>query len=534
MRNKLIISALLFLSACLLSIPWLLPHSGLVLLIAFFPLLLAEELALQLKIKRFALYHYGCFVLWNAFTTFWVCNATVGGGLFAIFANAFQMSLIFGLFHYSRRKLGGVLPYILLAAAWVAWERFYHSAEISWPWLTLGNAFAGTTTLVQWYEWTGAIGGSLWVWLANLGLYGLFITLSTGSCHSWTKLAKICSVAALTLLIFGPIALSLMLYHREEDKGEEIEVLIGQPNLDPYHKFESMSQAQQTELLLSIYESELKAEDSLLIIAPETFTSDIVIGDIHSSPTVQRFSEFLSKYPGSELLFGASTYSIVREESAPSPLARPYGGAWLESHNSALLMDSRDSIQLHQKSKLVVAVEQTPYPKIFVPLENFICQTFGLQGPLMGRCVGAESPTVLQYRDSIPFGCAVCYESIYGEYCSEYVRKGARFLTVITNDAWWGDTPGYRQHCNYSRLRAIETRRDIARCGNTGISCIINSKGDIVTSGPWWEEFVMRSKLQIHDKETLFVRHGDLCGRVCTLVFLLMLLLLVAKMVKRS
>ena len=95
----------------------------------------------------------------------------------------------------------------------------------------------------------------------------------------------------------------------------------------------------------------------------------------------------------------------------------------------------------------------------------------------MGRCEGQGDPAeVLHFRDSIAIGCAVCYESIYGEFCTDYVRKGARAMTVITNDAWWGDTPGHRQHCNYSRLRAIELRREIARCGNTGISCIIDGR----------------------------------------------------------
>ena len=103
MRNRLLIWGLSLLSGVLLSIPWLVPHTGWVVLFAFIPLLIAEEAATRLKLKGFWWCHYCAFVLWNVLTTFWVCNATVGGGIFAIMANSLQMSVVFGLFHFSRR-----------------------------------------------------------------------------------------------------------------------------------------------------------------------------------------------------------------------------------------------------------------------------------------------------------------------------------------------------------------------------------------------------------------------------------------------
>ena len=143
----------------------------------------------------------------------------------------------------------------------------------------------------------------------------------------------------------------------------------------------------------------------------------------------------------------------------------------------------------------------------------------------MGRDSGQDEINCLNFGD-VPIGCAVCYESVYGEYCADYVRKGAKAMAVITNDAWWGDTPGYKQHFNYSRLRAIELRRDFARCGNTGISAFIDQRGDVVERGPWWEPAVLTGELNLSSAETAFVRYGDIVGRVCTLCFLLLLALL--------
>ena len=129
-RNNRLLWGLTIASAILMSIPYLIPHCGPFALIGLVPLLCMDRIATLGGTRRVWIYHYCCFVLWNAITTFWVCNATVGGGIFAIFANAFQMSLIFGLFRLSKKKFSGALPYIFLMVMWIAWERFYFDAEI--------------------------------------------------------------------------------------------------------------------------------------------------------------------------------------------------------------------------------------------------------------------------------------------------------------------------------------------------------------------------------------------------------------------
>ena len=139
--------------AVLMSVPFIVPHTGFLALAGFLPLLMMDRIATMNGTRHFWAWHYLSFVLWNAFTTFWVCNATVGGGIFAVLANSFQMSVIFGLFRFSRKRFTGALPYVFLAAAWIAWERAYFDVDISWPWLVLGNAFAGSVKSVQWYEY---------------------------------------------------------------------------------------------------------------------------------------------------------------------------------------------------------------------------------------------------------------------------------------------------------------------------------------------------------------------------------------------
>ena len=531
-KENILIWSLILLFVVMMSLPYIVPGTGLMALFGIIPLLCMERIASILGKKHIWIYHYSAFVLWNAATTFWVCNATIGGGLFAIFANALQMSLVFGLFRMSRKRFSGALPYIFLMVTWIAWERFYFDAEISWPWLVLGNSFARTTWAIQWYEFTGSLGGSLWIWVSNLSLFGLMTSMSSGRWGEWNIKARIAAITGILALFIIPPVVSSSIGKQYQasmnDSGRQLEVLIIQPNIDPYNKFQAMTQEQQNAILLDYAEKSLeqRKNDStatpLLVLAPETFTRDIIPGEYQRSRTWRRFTGFLKDYPNVNILFGASSYDYIESTEAPSSTARKLGdNLWVESHNSALITDGTLRTEIFHKSKLVVGVEHTPYPAIF-------CKIDDLLGGVMGRCVGQEEISLLNVEsidgNRIPVGCAVCYESVYGEYYTDYIRKGAEAMTIITNDAWWGDTPGYRQHLSYASLRAIETRRAIARCANTGISAIISPSGEIIQPTPWWEPAVIKSQIPLRNDLTFYVIHGDIVGRICTFLFWMLLL----------
>ena len=539
-KENILIWGLVLLFAAMMSVPFLVPHTGFLALMGIVPLLCMDRIATMLEKKHIWVYHYSAFVIWNAVTTFWVCNATIGGGIFAVLANSLQMSTIFGLFRLSKKKFTGSLPYIFLMVTWIAWERFYFDAEISWPWLVLGNSFARTTWAVQWYEFTGSLGGSLWIWLCNLGIFGLLVSLSDGRWNTWNIKAKAASISGMAVLLAVPPVASAIIgkeYKNAMQAEEQLEVLIIQPNIDPYQKFQAMTQSQQNAILEDMiirnlaYRRNDTTASPLLIITPETFTNDIIVGQYERSRTWRRFTTLLKDYPNVSMLFGASSYDYIRSAEAPSYTARNVDeGLWVESHNSALMIDGSARTEIFHKSKLVVAVEHTPYPRIFCPIDDLI-------GGVMGRCVGQDGISLLNVRDtdgkSVPVGCAVCYESVYGEYYSDYIRKGARAMTIITNDAWWGDTPGYRQHLSYASLRAIETRRSIARCANTGISAVISPSGEILQPTPWWEQAVIKSHIPLRDDITFFVSHGDITGRVCSFIHWLLLLALIVRFATR-
>lgn len=142
-------------------------------------------------------------------------------------------------------------------------------------------------------------------------------------------------------------------------------------------------------------------------------------------------------------------------------------------------------------------------------------------GPLaidLGGTVGGygtqEERSVFAHSENSNWSGApvICYESVYGEYVSEYVRNGAGAIFIITNDAWWSDSPGYKQHLQYASLRAIETRRSIARSANTGISAFFNQKGEILQKSGWWVQAALRDQVRFNQEQTFYTRHGEYIG----------------------
>jgi apolipoprotein N-acyltransferase len=229
------------------------------------------------------------------------------------------------------------------------------------------------------------------------------------------------------------------------------------------------------------------------------------------------------KYPRLNVLIGASTEKLYEQGEKVSVTARILRSSgdyaeYYDSYNTALQLDFTGKIQLYHKSKLVPGVEKMPWPALFKYIEKFAINLGGTSGSLgmQDNRVAFHTP-----NGQHASGPIVCYESIYGEYVGEYVKQGADFLAIITNDGWWGDTPGYKQHLAYATMRAIETRRSIVRSANTGISAIINQKGEIVTNTNWWQEATIKATINTNNQLTFYTKFGDYLGVTAIAIALL-------------
>ena len=164
-----------------------------------------------------------------------------------------------------------------------------------------------------------------------------------------------------------------------------------------------------------------------------------------------------------------------------------------------------------------------PYKKLLSPIIGSILLDFG--GTVATRGV-QDNRTNFKSNENVIVAPIICYESIYGSFITEYVRNGAQFLAVISNDAWWGNTEGHRQLLSYSRLRAIENRRAIARSANTGVSAFINKNGEIVKKINYNEKGILIGNVGLETKLTFYAKYGDYIARIALLMFILTTLFL--------
>ena len=505
------------LSGLLLTFGW--PANGLpfLLFIGFVPLLLIEEHIYNNKenFNNFSFfgYSYIAMFIWNLLTTYWIYFSTAFGAALAIICNAMFMALVLSFFHYSRRVLKHNSAYIIFIIFWITFEYLHLDWDLSWSWLNLGNGFANYPALVQWYEYTGAFGGTLWILLVN---FMIFYTIKLFISKEKTLKSRLLFLAGCGDLILIPIITSVCIYYTYGNNGKPVNVVVVQPNIDPYNeKFGGMPSEKQIEKFLKL--ARLKTDNNTdLLIGPETAIPEGVWeNELEVSRSIDSLKHFLKTHPQLSILIGMSSYKMFEKGEHISETARIYDVVdndtlWIDAYNTAILLDTSLNIQVYHKSKLVPGVEKMPFPKLLKPLEKF---AFDLGGTTGSLGVQDERSVLYSCDGIIKAAPVICYESIYGEYVSEYVKNGANIICIITNDGWWENTPGHKQHCNYARLRAVETRRDIARSANTGISCFINQRGDVSDATSWWKDDVIRKNLLLNEEKTFYVKYGDYIAR---------------------
>jgi apolipoprotein N-acyltransferase len=307
--------------------------------------------------------------------------------------------------------------------------------------------------------------------------------------------------------------------------------VVVQPNIDPYRdKFGNMTAEQQLEVWLTLANG---AADSAThyVVAPETVFGNVVENTIQWNGTVRRIRDFALQYPHLSVIAGMSSYHLYPAGERPTYTAHRMDGGYYDNYNSVVQINREADFQIYHKSKLVIGVEKLPYPQYLNFLEDWAIDLGGITGSL-----AIDKKRHVFTTPGSPFrtGVAICYESIYGRFYTEYVKNGANLMFIITNDGWWGNTPGYRQHLTYASLRAVETRRSIARSANTGISALINQRGEITERTEWWTPATLKGTLHANDKVTFYVTHGDYIGRVACFVSLLLLLVSLGKFSKVS
>lgn len=520
------------LSGLFLALPWYESLPSFTVFFGFVPLFIGIDKLFESRhaFWRMVLYSYLAFFTWSLLATWWIYNATFIGAALAVIITALLMTIVMAGYYFIRKFAGKTVGTFGFVALWISYEQFFHNSEITWPWLTLGNSLGNHIWIIQWYEFTGTLGGSLWILMINFTMLAIVRAIPQKNRTALSRLSIFISG-----LILIPVIISVAIFRDYHEVENPVNVVVVQPNIDPYNeKFNGLTNDQQQDIILNLAQQAVDSTTDY-VVCPETAIDDrIWEHELSANHSIRRIKDFVDKFPRAKWVTGVVSMKLFGKGDTIPYTARKYPhnvDYYYDRYNSAVQVDTSLSLPVYHKSKLVVGVEMMPYPQYMKFIEKYAIDLGGITGSL-----GTQPDRgVFKSPDGkFNVGPIICYESVFGEFVSGYIRNGANLLFVITNDGWWGNTPGYRQHLTYSRIRAIEMRRSIARSANTGVSALINQRGEVVNFLGWWKRGTITGTINASSRTTYYASNGDYIGRLSSFLALLTFAVALSKYLRRN
>lgn len=512
-------------SGLLLWIAWPpTPYTSLLLFVGLVPMLIAMENIIRSPVKKkgqfiFATTFIGFFI-WNSLSIYWVYNSlkTIGPliaipiTLIPYALGPLLMAAACWLYFRMRLVTGRHWALPALVCFWIGYEYLHQTWDLKFPWMTLGNGFAVSHQWIQWYAYTGVYGGTIWIWAVNILLFLLYVSLREAQPQTYRS--KLLGALAAVLVI--PLGVSLFQYYSYRELENPSNVVVVQPNIDPYTKF-NLPAYQEIQTLTQLSDS-LAQPNTEYFIWPETaIAQDINEDHLGTTPEYAQVKQFLTKYRNGNVITGISTYKFYNDARTLTAQLMPQSNQYVDMFNTAVHIENTDNLQFYHKSKLVPGAEALPFGSSL----SFLKPVFAHLGGSSGGYGSQNEAGVFYTESGIGADPVICYETIWGDWVAQSVRKGAQFIAIITNDGWWENTSGKDQHLDYAKLRAIENRRWVCRSANTGISAFINQRGDVVQQTGWWVKTAIKQDINLNSELTFYTRHGDYLPKAACLLALL-------------
>lgn len=448
--------------------------------------------------KQTAYYSYLGFLVWNLATTYWLMMASIAAGIAAILANSVLMTIPLCLAQFFNRKFSS--PYLialLQASAWVGYEFLHHNWDLAWPWLAIGNAWSNQISLIQFISITGHLGISFWV-----------VFTSAIAVQTFKLKTRSLAVSTICSLLLLPLA-SLFYFATTNPIDSNLDIVhvsVIQPNHDSYEDYGGMSGP--SEVLDSLFSltNKVLTKETDLVVWPENAIDRPIFME---SRTTDRIADSAKSW-NINFVVGTGLITTYGEMNTPELHRTFRNGDPYNIFNSTLYVDQDGTKSRYDKANLVPIVERFPYVNFFNKIDVFGLVDWNYEA---GYGKG-NAPDMLLASDFYSPGL-ICYDSVYPTWTREFIQNGADFITIITNDGWWGNSSGHLQHFSYARLRAIEFDRWIVRSANNGTSGIIRPDGTIEQKTDYWVRTGFNSTIPKRDSQTIYTRFGDWLSYLC-------------------
>ena len=517
---------LAILSGVMISLGWFTPCPTLVMLVSIVPLLFAENLiandSKKAKLLRVGLLAFIYVYLQDLFILY-PLTLLLKKWTFLIFCcNSLLYAFLFALFSLVKRKCGNRWGCISFVAFSVLFDFIMQNIDASFPaipmgWMLIGMNETGLP-FMQWYEYTGLLGGSVWILTVNVIAYILI----------WNRIEKkklnVPLLSAFIAIVVLPIALSLVLYGTYKEKKDPVNFVLVQPNINPYSEKQSLGLAIQCDKMVSLARAYADAETDYIVFPETALDNNFWYNNLNENDMIVYLRDsVMAAYSEANLITGAMMLQYFMAVAPPSRDAMVAGeNLYIQMYNAVFQIANGYPVQVYKKEKLVPLTEHSPFKKKW---------NRSLNGSQEYNLARGEKQNILRSATA-KMGAFVCYESMFASYCAKFADMGADIYCMITNDGWWLDTGLPVAHLRHAQVRAIENRRSLARCGNTGITAGIDQRGRIVAQTPWWEPTALKVTLNKNRTKTLYTQWGDYVGVLAALLSLLIVVLLVFKKVK--
>jgi len=427
-------------------------------------------------------------------------------------------------------------------AAWAAIEYLQSLGDLGFPWGYLGHSLWRHPLLIQLVAWTGVYGLSLIVFWINQLVCDVARRL-------WRDDAAPSAIVLILRVAVLPLFAAAMFFSAREVFRDTqnptfyvtppLIVGIVQPNIPQRDKFRSYDpdtpESERFRLQREMFsktvrmtrQMQLGAESDTgkmpapvepcdLIIWPESAMTDDFFTLV---PAYATYFRDLATTLGAPLFFGATNLLLFHngrflpaEQFDPTDYRLHSEAYSFEVYNSAFLAEPRRGLhpQVYNKMHLVPFAEGIPYVRFIRPLVEVISAIAQMEPFEPGK-----DYTIYEIRGRdqnnppLRFGPLICFESCYPRLSRTFVRRGADMLVIITNDGWYEQTAGPAQHELEAVFRAVETRRWVVRCANTGISCFISPLGVIEKETALAHDATIKHRVQGVKELTFYARWGD-------------------------
>jgi apolipoprotein N-acyltransferase len=531
-KNNLILG---FSSAILLGISYPPFKIGIFALVGFVPFLILID-----RIEtygRFFRYSYFTFFIFSIITLYWVGGFThmadpylmIAGGALLLFQPLF-FSFVGVIYFFIRKNVPLLIGVLFFPFVWTTCEWLYALGEFAFPWLTVGNTQTYALNKIQFIDLTGVYGVSFWILTLNILVY--FIVKRTDSLNLKVIWGKNYIIILLILgLFFLPDVYSIFELKNNYESERQLNIGIIQPNIDPWDKWDGantfLGRWHQVDNYLSIIR--LHKNDNLdLIVLPETAI-------LLNLPTIGAQYNIYKNFIDSSkisIVTGYMKTQYYNELNAPNGSNNIKGtNTYYNSYNSVLFTQPNQyESQSYSKMRLVPFAERIPYAKDV----TFLIEPLRWSVGISNWGLGEDSTIFIDSKNNNKFLAMVCYESIFPEFVSSFVKSGAEYMVFITNDSWWGNTSGARQHNQYSVLRAIENRRWVVRCANGGISSFVDPTGKMFDATSMYTQTFIKHIIHPRSELTFYSKHGDWFARICACITGLTLLILLGYQIQKK